>query len=97
MTWRLGGRHRLRFLNMGLAVSIRPVITMGKDTLTWRAIAKDGADLPPSQQVTGPARATVSVGETADFEFTPPRRGEYLLTLAAAPNRPPVVQRIVVR
>lgn len=97
MTWRLGGRHRLRFLNMGLAGAVHPVITHGADTVTWRALAKDGADLPPSQRVTGPARAAVNVGETADFEFEPAGRGEYLLSIPAARDRPPVVQRIVVR
>jgi len=97
MTWRLGGRHRLRFLNMGLAVPITPVITLGADTVTWRAIAKDGAELPMGQRVTGKATTAVFVGETADFEFTPPRRGEYLLAITAPGSRPPVVQRIVVR
>jgi hypothetical protein len=32
-------------------------------------MAKDGADLPNSQASERPARQTISVGETYDFEF----------------------------
>ena len=39
--------------------------------ITWRAIAKDGADLPAALAIEGPARHLVSVGETYDFEVTP--------------------------
>ncbi|MEP6832526.1 MAG: multicopper oxidase domain-containing protein [Gemmatimonas sp.] len=47
------------------------------DTLVvhWRALAKDGADLPAAQQIFRPARQVVSMGETHDFEFTPSARG----------------------
>ena len=44
-------------------------------TLTWRALAKDGADLPASQSVLRPARMLAGPGETADFEFTPVQPG----------------------
>ena len=44
-------------------------------TLTWRAIAKDGADLPTERQVVGPAFQQVGNGETYDFEFTPSAPG----------------------
>jgi hypothetical protein len=60
-------------------------------------VAKDGADLPLSQTVERPATAVLDVGETADFEFVPPRRGDYTLTIHRSLKRPPVVQRITVR
>jgi len=48
--------------------------------VTWRSIAKDGADLPASMQVAGPARIErIGVGETYDFELTPQRAGDILL------------------
>jgi hypothetical protein len=45
----------------------------------WRAIAKDGADLPPSQATKRPAQQVIAVGETYDFEFEAPGPGEYRL------------------
>ena len=41
------------------------------DLAKWKMLAKDGADLPASQQLIGPARQQVSVGETYDFELVP--------------------------
>jgi FtsP/CotA-like multicopper oxidase with cupredoxin domain len=97
MTWRVGSRHRLRFINIGAAGLIRAVLAAGADTSIWRAVAKDGADLPLSQTGERPATAVLDVGETADFEFVPPRRGDYTLTIHRSLKRPPVVQRITVR
>jgi FtsP/CotA-like multicopper oxidase with cupredoxin domain len=55
-----GVQSRLRFINI---TPHDPLLTVslleGSSPVTWRAIAKDGADL----------RQTVSVGETYDFEF----------------------------
>ena len=45
----------------------------GNQPLPWKAVAKDGADLPLDQQQVRPAlRQTVSVGETYDFIVDPP-------------------------
>jgi hypothetical protein len=45
----------------------------------WRAIAKDGADLPPRLATLRPARLTFLPGEIHDFEFTPAAAGELVL------------------
>jgi manganese oxidase len=67
-----GVRYRFRFINI---TPHDPLLTVSllKDTspVTWRARAKDGADLPISQATERAARQTVSVGETYDFEFEP--------------------------
>jgi FtsP/CotA-like multicopper oxidase with cupredoxin domain len=67
-----GVRYRFRFINI---TPHDPLLTVsllaGSSPVTWRAIAKDGADLPISQATERPARQTVSVGETYDFEFEP--------------------------
>ncbi len=39
-------------------------------------MAKDGADLPAAQQVSGPAWIGMGPGETADFAFTPTIAGD---------------------
>jgi FtsP/CotA-like multicopper oxidase with cupredoxin domain len=67
-----GTRYRFRIINITphdplLAVSL----VAGSSPVTWRAISKDGADLPLSQATQRPAQQTVSVGETYDFEFEP--------------------------
>jgi len=36
-------------------------------------------------------------GETADFEFTPTKRGEYVLTMSMSDTKAPTTQRIIVR
>jgi FtsP/CotA-like multicopper oxidase with cupredoxin domain len=65
-----GVRYRFRFINI---TPHDPLLTVsllaGSSPVTWRAVAKDGADLPVSQATERPARQTVSVGETYDFEF----------------------------
>ena len=37
----------------------------------WRAVAKDGAELPEAARVNGVARLRFGIGETYDFELTP--------------------------
>jgi hypothetical protein len=48
----------------------------------WRAIAKDGADLPPNQARTRSATQQIGVGETYDFEYQPTGPGELRLEAA---------------
>jgi hypothetical protein len=71
--------QRFRFVNIGPAAGIYFAIYRDTSVVTWQALAKDGADLPPSQAVTRPARQFVQVGETYDFIFRP-GPGEYRLT-----------------
>jgi FtsP/CotA-like multicopper oxidase with cupredoxin domain len=97
IAWRLGARHRLRFINIGPAGVMFPTITLGNDTVTWRALAKDGAALPMLQQVVGRASTILDVGETADFEFAPSQRGEYQLSFIRSKHVRPLVQTIIVR
>ena len=67
-----GVRYRLRFINITPHDPLLTVsLLVGSSPVAWRAIAKDGADLPVSQATERPARQTVSVGETYDFEFEP--------------------------
>jgi FtsP/CotA-like multicopper oxidase with cupredoxin domain len=65
-----GVRYRFRFINIAPHDPLLTVsLLAGSSPVRWRAIAKDGADLPVSQATQRPARQTVSVGETYDFEF----------------------------
>jgi hypothetical protein len=66
---RAGVDQRFRLVNIGPAASLEFGIYRDTSVVTWRALAKDGADLPLSQATTRPARQFVQVGETYDFIF----------------------------
>lgn len=71
MTWRAGVKHRLRFIGMMPAVLGRVRLLREGQPVTWRAIAKDGADLPPQAATARAADFMLSPGETFDFEMVP--------------------------
>ena len=60
-----------RLVNTSLLLNDHPV--------KWRAVAKDGADLPPQQATARESVQPISVGETYDFEFSPDATGAYEL------------------
>jgi hypothetical protein len=69
---RLGVPLRLRFINITITrPSIRVELRQDTTLLTWRALAKDGGELPAARQLERPARQQISIGETYDFELTP--------------------------
>ncbi len=84
--------HRLRFVNIGVAVPISVRLTRDSVLVPWRALAKDGADLLASQRTARPADVTLDVGETADFEFRPPTRGSYVLSIRPAAGKKPAYE-----
>lgn len=64
--------NRLRLINITPAnFGLSFVLTDGFAPVQWTPVAKDGADLPPSQRRAREARQLVSVGETYDFEIQP--------------------------
>jgi len=75
---RAGVHHRLRLIGFPVAPGRVFAVVRGDSALaTWRALAKDGADLPPALATERPARQRVVVGETYDFDFVP-RAGDTL-------------------
>ncbi|MGI9077478.1 MAG: multicopper oxidase domain-containing protein [Gemmatimonadaceae bacterium] len=65
---RAGVAHRFRFINIS-PMETRTVELLAADTLLrWRAVAKDGADLPPAQAAMRPASVALHAGETYDFK-----------------------------
>ena len=91
-----GRTHRMRLVGIGLVRGGRYTLTQGKDTVQWRAVAKDGADLPPAQATVRRAFVRLQAGETYDFEWTP-TPGEYVLSVTMTNARPPLQQKITVR
>jgi manganese oxidase len=79
MQLKVGMKYRLRLINI-MAFSARYTVSFlfNKNPISWRAIAKDGADLPLQQVIMIPASAqTMTIGETRDFEFQPKEKGNY--------------------
>ena len=52
--------------------------------MTWRALAKDGRDLPSDRATMRRAVQQMGNGETYDFEMTPKEPGDLRLTVSAA-------------
>lgn len=95
--YRFGMAHRLRFVNVGMAQRIRFSIVQDTTLQTWSPLAWDGADLPPSQTVPGPATTVLAVGQTADFLWQPPAAGTYRLTLRNPRGDQILEQELLVR
>jgi manganese oxidase len=87
---RAGQTHRLRLISIHPDEQLEWLL-IGPDGAIgeWRAVAKDGAELPPNQRRTGPARLLSGAGETADFEFTPRAPGHYRMLVLTAPRAGP--------
>ena len=90
-----GVTYRFRFMNITL-FNAEARIRLLRDgfPVPWRAVAKDGADLPNRLRTRDYADVTVSVGETMDFEFTPSRPGELRLEARGAGGALFAAQRI---
>jgi FtsP/CotA-like multicopper oxidase with cupredoxin domain len=66
-----GKRYRFRLINITDEGSdLRVRFLLKGAPISWRVIAKDGADLPPAQIVTSPADMFLTVGATCDVEVT---------------------------
>ena len=67
--WAAGQRHRVRLIN----ITPDDILTVSLHTpqggVAWTPVTKDGAPLPASLRTPVPARQTIAVGETYDFEL----------------------------
>jgi FtsP/CotA-like multicopper oxidase with cupredoxin domain len=81
-----GDVHRLRIVS--IHPDWRASFTLRNDSTVarWRAVAKDGHDLPPAQATERLAHVEMGAGETADFEFTPSAIGHWLLEVKSTSN-----------
>lgn len=94
VTWQQGGTHRLRLINIMPYGRFTWRLLRADSLTSWRLVARDGADLPQSQQVTRPAQTVLDVGETADFELIMPKDGTYRLEATGPRDQGKVAQPI---
>lgn len=94
--WRAGQAYRLRLIDIANS-NDGDFSLLGPDgLLRWRAIAKDGADLPLSQALVKEAQQELAPGEIYDFEYTPRGPGRLWLEVANTGLNSKVVQPIEV-
>jgi FtsP/CotA-like multicopper oxidase with cupredoxin domain len=80
-TFGVGEQYRLRFINITRGANIDIALTKSGSPVRWRAVAKDGADLPETFLLEGNADIRTSTGETFDFLWTPTEPGEATLSV----------------
>ena len=87
MEFRAGRQYRIRLINIHANAPLS--ITLAEDTIpvSWRAIAKDGRDLPPAQATTRRASVRMGVGETYDFEWVASSTGALRIEAYTADRR----------
>jgi FtsP/CotA-like multicopper oxidase with cupredoxin domain len=95
---RVGERYRLRLANIHTArPSMIARLLRDSTLLRWRAVAKDGMDLPAEQAIMRPAEQQMGNGETYDFEFVPSAPGDLQFTVRSAAGSLLVTMPIRVR
>jgi FtsP/CotA-like multicopper oxidase with cupredoxin domain len=97
MTFRRGETYRLRVVNIAPNLSANVQLGSAEHPATWRAVAKDGADLPSRLVVTGDAFLHIVSGETYDFELRPDVAGEIPLQVENRLNKANIAGKIVVQ
>jgi FtsP/CotA-like multicopper oxidase with cupredoxin domain len=77
-----GETYRLRIAHIIPDWTVRVALKNGEATEQWRAVAKDGAELPSHRRTMRAADFVAGPGETMDFEYRPAVPG--LMTLSVA-------------
>jgi FtsP/CotA-like multicopper oxidase with cupredoxin domain len=88
---RAGTPHRFRLINIS-TTDAKIIRLMGDSAVQWRAVAKDGAELPARQAAVRPATVTMLPGETYDFDVRRPKPESMRLEIVngSFPTRPPM-------
>jgi FtsP/CotA-like multicopper oxidase with cupredoxin domain len=66
--WKAGTRHRVRLINITPGDIFSVSVQASQGPVQWTPLTKDGAPVPASARHPVPARQTIAVGETYDFE-----------------------------
>lgn len=94
MHWRAGQRYHIRLIDIMVNTGVQFSLSSGSVPLQWRAVGKDGMQMPPAQQTLGDAKQRVVVGETYDFEITP-AAGDIVLRAFRPGNSNLIVEKTI--
>ena len=97
MTLATGATYRLRLINMAPNLLANFRLGSKDKPATWRALAKDGADVPPRLARSGDAVLNITSGETYDFSFRADSPGEIPLEIENPFSQAKLLTAIVVR
>jgi FtsP/CotA-like multicopper oxidase with cupredoxin domain len=78
----VGTTYRLRLIDIVPDWTIKVALMREDSVVHWRALAKDGAELPSRAQVMRSAALITGPGETMDFEYRPLAPGTMRLEVA---------------
>jgi FtsP/CotA-like multicopper oxidase with cupredoxin domain len=92
-----GASYRLRVINMAPNLAADVQLGSKEHPETWRAVAKDGANVPSRLAKQENAALHIASGETYDFEFHPEVAGEIPLQVENIFNKAKLVGKIVVQ
>jgi Putative multicopper oxidases len=67
--WKAATKHRVRLINITPDDIFNVSLQTAEAPVMWTPITKDGALLPAAESKLVPARQTIAVGETYDFEY----------------------------
>jgi manganese oxidase len=95
--WKAGTSHRIRLVNITPDDIFVVSLQSADGPVTWRPLAKDGATVPAAESVVGPARQTIAVGETYDFEYQPVAGKVPWLEVRSTAGRWQVQGQVIVR
>lgn len=85
----VGTTYRLRLIDISANEAHTITLRGPAGPATWRALARDGLDLPSDQATVEPAQVNTASGVTRDFEFSPTAAGDYALVVATiVANKP---------
>ena len=76
-----GESHRIRIVSIHPDWRVSFTLRNDSTIARWRAVAKDGYDMPPAQATERTAQLETGPGETADFELRPTTPGEWRLEI----------------
>jgi FtsP/CotA-like multicopper oxidase with cupredoxin domain len=97
-TWKAGQRHRVRLINITPDDIFVVALQSADGGAVWTTVAKDGAPMPAGEAVSRPARQTIAVGETYEFEYeAPPGRKTLWLEVRSTGGRWQVQGQVLIR
>jgi FtsP/CotA-like multicopper oxidase with cupredoxin domain len=82
LTMVAGRAHRLRLIGITGDLPVELVILRGADTVSWRYVARDGAEVTGAPEALEPARRIIGAGTIADVELVPPEPGELTMQVS---------------
>ena len=84
LTLKLGTSYRIRLINITTArPGMRVELRRDSSVVSWRALARDGAELPERRKVLRRGVQPLTIGQTMDFEIAPREPGDLRLMAIA--------------